>query len=40
MNPYFEVLESMVRDGILVESVDPRLEGGVEDVPRYSYVLA
>jgi len=39
MNPYFEVLESMVRDGILVESVDPRLEGGVEGVPRYSYVL-
>ena len=40
MNPYFEVLESMVREGILTESVDPRLEGGVEGVPRYSYRLA
>ena len=40
MNPYFELLESMVKDGILVESVDPRLEGGIEDVPRYSYRLA
>jgi glucosamine 6-phosphate synthetase-like amidotransferase/phosphosugar isomerase protein len=40
MNPYFEVLESLVRDGVLVESVDPRLEGGIEGVPRYSYRLA
>ena len=40
MNPYFELLESMVKDGILVETVDPRLEGGIEDVPRYSYKLA
>ncbi len=39
MNPYFELLESMVKDGILVESVDPRLEGGIEEVPRYSYRL-
>jgi hypothetical protein len=30
----------MVREGILVESVDPRLEGGVNGVPRYSYNLA
>ena len=40
MTPYFEVLESMAKDGILVESVDPRLEGGIEGVPRYSYKLA
>jgi glucosamine 6-phosphate synthetase-like amidotransferase/phosphosugar isomerase protein len=40
MNPYFELLESMVKDGILVESVDLRLEGGIEGVPRYSYSLA
>jgi glucosamine 6-phosphate synthetase-like amidotransferase/phosphosugar isomerase protein len=37
-NPYFELLEAMVENGDLVESIDPRLEGGIE-VPRYSYVL-
>jgi glucosamine 6-phosphate synthetase-like amidotransferase/phosphosugar isomerase protein len=40
MTPYFELLESMVADGVIEESIDPRLEGGFEDVPRYSYVLA
>ena len=40
MNPYFELLESMVADGVIEESIDPRPEGGFEDVPRYSYVLA
>jgi glucosamine 6-phosphate synthetase-like amidotransferase/phosphosugar isomerase protein len=40
MNPYFELLEAMVTDGILVESIDPRSEGGIDGVPRYSYVLA
>ena len=40
MNSYFELLESMVKDGILVESVDPRLEGGIDGVPRYSYRLS
>jgi hypothetical protein len=40
MNPYFELLESMVNNGDLVESIDPRLEGGIETVPRYSYVLS
>ncbi len=40
MNPYFELLESMVKDGLLVESIDPRQEGGIEGVPRYSYKLA
>jgi hypothetical protein len=40
MNPYFELLESMVNDGILVESIDTRLEGGIKGVPRYSYRLA
>ena len=39
MNPYFELLESMVADGIIEESIDPRPEGGFDDVPRYSYVL-
>jgi glucosamine 6-phosphate synthetase-like amidotransferase/phosphosugar isomerase protein len=40
MNPYFELLESMVADRVIEESIDPRLEGGFESVPRYSYVLA
>ena len=40
MNPYFELLESMVADGIIEESIDPRPEGGFENVSRYSYVLA
>ena len=40
MNPYFELLEAMVNNGDLLESVDPRSEGGIDDVPRYSYVLA
>jgi glucosamine 6-phosphate synthetase-like amidotransferase/phosphosugar isomerase protein len=40
MNPYFELLKAMVENGDLVESIDPRPEGGIEGVPRYSYVLA
>ena len=40
MNPYFELLESMVADGIIEESIDPRPEGGFENVSRYSYVLS
>jgi len=40
MNPYFELLEELVADGELVESLDPRVEGGVAGCPRFSYVLA
>ena len=40
MNPYFELLEALIANGDLVESVDPRSEGGIDGVPRYSYVLA
>ena len=40
MNPYYELLETMVADGIIEESIDLRTEGGFENVPRYSYVLA
>ena len=39
MNPYFELLEVMVENGDLVEGVDPRSEGGIDGVLRYSYVL-
>jgi asparagine synthetase B (glutamine-hydrolysing) len=40
MNPYFELLEDMVRDGQISRRVDLRMEGGIEDVPRFSYSLA
>jgi glucosamine 6-phosphate synthetase-like amidotransferase/phosphosugar isomerase protein len=40
INPYFELLEALVANGDLVESVDPRSEGGIDGVLRYSYVLA
>jgi hypothetical protein len=40
INPYFELLEVLVENGELVESVDPRSEGGIDTVPRYSYVLS
>ncbi len=39
MNPYFELLEALVENGDIVESIDPRSEGGIM-VPRYSYVLS
>jgi glucosamine 6-phosphate synthetase-like amidotransferase/phosphosugar isomerase protein len=39
MNPYFELIETLVEDGDLVESVDHRSEGGIGTVPRYSYEL-
>ena len=39
MNPYFELLEALVEAGELVESIDPRPEGG-NVVPRFSYTLA
>jgi hypothetical protein len=39
MNPYFELLEAMVEDEDIDESVDLRMEGGIADVPRFSYVL-
>jgi hypothetical protein len=39
MNPFFELLEALVENGDLVESIDPRSEGG-NIVSRYSYVLS
>jgi hypothetical protein len=39
MNPYFELVEAMVENGDLVEIIDPRSEGGIDTVPRYSYEL-
>lgn len=39
MNPYFELLEDMVLDGQISERIDLRKEGGIENVPRFSYSL-
>jgi len=39
MNPYFELLEHMTEDEDIDETTDPRTEGGIENVPRFSYVL-
>ncbi|RJS86831.1 hypothetical protein CW701_01645, partial [Candidatus Bathyarchaeota archaeon] len=39
-NPYFEVLEELVEEGLIRRRVDRRLEAGVEGVPRFAYSLA
>ncbi len=39
INPYFDVLEMMLNQGVIVESVKMRFEGGVEDTPRFHYSL-
>lgn len=38
-NPYIEVLEDLLRKGIIRCRVDRRLEAGVEEVPRFTYCL-
>jgi predicted glutamine amidotransferase len=40
VNPYIDVVEMLKHEFRVVESVDPRVEGGVADTPRFSYVLA
>jgi hypothetical protein len=40
INPYFGVLDMLVSDGVVVEQVDFRSEGGVLDTPRFAYSLA
>jgi glucosamine 6-phosphate synthetase-like amidotransferase/phosphosugar isomerase protein len=39
MNQYFELLEDMVMDGDIMESIDPRGEGGIQELPRFKYSL-
>jgi len=36
-NPYFELLETLAKNGEIVESIDLRTEGGIDNVPRFSY---
>ena len=40
INPYFGVLGMLVSDGVVMEQVDLRSEGGVLDTPRFTYSLA
>ncbi len=39
VNPYIEVVDMMLADGLIRERVDLRSEGGVPDTPRFSYAL-
>ena len=36
-NPYFELLENLANNGEIIESIDLRTEGGINNVPRFSY---
>ena len=40
VNPYIEVVDMMLAEGLIRERVDLRSEGGVPDTPRFSYSLA
>lgn len=40
VNPYIEVVDMMLADGVIQERIDLRSEGGVPDTPRFSYSLA
>ena len=39
VNPYFDVLDMMLKQGVIFESVKMKFEGGVEDTPRFHYSL-
>ena len=40
VNPYIDVVDMLKHEFRVVESIDPRVEGGVAGTPRFSYVLA
>ena len=40
VNPYIDVVDMLKHEFRVVESIDPRVEGGVAETPRFSYVLA
>lgn len=40
VNPYIEVVDMLLADGLIQEKIDLRSEGGVPDTPRFSYSLA
>ena len=39
INPYFDVLDMMLKQGVIIENVKMKFEGGVEDTPRFHYSL-
>lgn len=39
VNPYFDVLDMMLKQGVIMEEVKMKFEGGVEDTPRFHYSL-
>ncbi|UCH57320.1 MAG: hypothetical protein JSV18_08325 [Candidatus Bathyarchaeota archaeon] len=39
VNPFIEVVDSLIADGLVRERVDLRPEGGVPDTPKFSYSL-
>ncbi len=40
VNPYIDVVDMLKHEFRVVESIDPRVEGGVAGTPRFSYVLS
>jgi hypothetical protein len=40
VNQYIDVVDMLKHEFRVVESVDPRVEGGVAGTPRFSYVLS
>jgi glucosamine 6-phosphate synthetase-like amidotransferase/phosphosugar isomerase protein len=40
VNPYIDMVEMLKHENRVVESIDLRVEGGVAETPRFSYVLA
>jgi glucosamine 6-phosphate synthetase-like amidotransferase/phosphosugar isomerase protein len=40
INPYFGVLDMLISDGVVIERINFRSEGGIPDTPRFTYSLA
>jgi len=39
VNPFIDVLDEMIEEGVINQRIDKRLEGGVRATPRYSYYV-
>jgi len=40
VNPLIETLDELIEEGKIRQRIDPRLEGGTPDTPRFAYSLA
>jgi glucosamine 6-phosphate synthetase-like amidotransferase/phosphosugar isomerase protein len=40
VNPYIETLNELIEEGRIRQRIDPRLEGGTPNTPRFAYSLA